>query len=133
MTVTFRLVVVSIVLACVVAVVGSRSGVGHAAPLDIVLYAADVTRIAGNWTRMASTSGAAGFKMNSEDHGWSSGDAPLADPADFFEFEFDAEAGIDYRIWIRLRAAGDSKWNESVWVQFSGAAAPDGSPLWRIG
>jgi hypothetical protein len=133
MTVTFRLVVVSIVLTCVVAVVGTPRGAGHAAALDIVLYAADVTRIAGNWTRMASTSGAAGLKLTSEDRGWSSTDAPLAAPADFFEFEFDADAEIDYRIWIRLRAAGDSKWNESVWLQFSGATAPDGSPLWRIG
>jgi hypothetical protein len=133
MPVTFRLLAVSILLAGVVMTGTPWSGAGHAAPPDIVLYASDVTRIAGNWARTASTSGAGGLKMTSADLGWSSTDAPVATPSDFVEFEFDADAGLDYRIWLRLRAAGDSKWNESVWLQFSGATGPDGSPLWRIG
>lgn len=133
MPTTLRLLGVSFLLACVVATGGPGSGPGHAATADIVLYASDVTRVSGNWTRLESTTGAGGLKMSSEDRGWSSTDVPLAAPADFFEVEFDADGGVDYRVWIRLRAAADSKWNESVWVQFSGAVDGDGSPLWRIG
>lgn len=99
---------------------------------DVVLYPSDVTVISGNWARIASTTGAAGLKMTSQDRSWSTA-APLVAPTDFFEAEFDAQAGITYRLWLRMRAAADSKWNESVWVQFSGAVDQGGSPLWRIG
>ena len=98
---------------------------------DIVLYPSDVSVIQGNWSRLTSTTGAGGFKMTSEDRS-AENSAPLGAPADYFEASFNAPAG-DYRIWLRLRAAGDSKFNESVWVQLSDATNAGGSPLWRIG
>ncbi|HXH07668.1 MAG TPA: metallophosphoesterase family protein, partial [Vicinamibacterales bacterium] len=104
-----------------------------AAPPDVVLYAADVSVIRGNWARLSSTTGAGGQKMTSEDRGWSSSAAPLASPADYFEASFDAAAGVPYRLWLRLRAAASSTENDSVWVQFSGAVDAAGAPLWRIG
>jgi hypothetical protein len=100
---------------------------------DVVLYPSDVVRIAGNWARMSSSSGAGGQKMRSDDRGWSAPDAPRASPADYFEVTFTPEANQAYRLWVRLRAANDSKWNDSIWVQFSGAVTATGSPLWRIG
>jgi hypothetical protein len=98
---------------------------------DVVLYPADVSVIQGNWSRLTSTSGAGGFKMTSEDRG-ALNSISLAAPTDYFEAAFSAAAG-DYRIWLRLRGAGDSKFNESVWVQLSDATDSAGSPLWRIG
>lgn len=100
---------------------------------NIVLYASDVSVIAGNWARLSSTTGAGGQKMTSNDRGWSSTNAPLAAPADYFEASFDASAGVSYRLWLRLRGAGNSKYNESVWVQFSDARTGTGAPLWPIG
>ncbi|MEO5898233.1 MAG: carbohydrate-binding protein [Vicinamibacterales bacterium] len=99
---------------------------------DIVLYAEDVNRIAGNWTRQGSSSGAGGQKMHSADLGISNTDRPFADPSDFFEAQFVPEANRAYRVWVRLRAVNDSKYNDSVWVQFSAAVNGSGSPLWRI-
>jgi acid phosphatase type 7 len=99
---------------------------------DVVLYAADVSVMSGNWTRMPSASGAGNMKMVSQDRGWASTEVPLAAPADYFEAPFDAPAGT-YAIWLRLRAAADSKFNDSVWVQFSDAVDSAGAPLWRIG
>jgi hypothetical protein len=99
---------------------------------DVVLRATDVTRMAGNWARLPSSSGASQVKMASADNGSSTIDAPLAAPADYFEASFDAPAGA-YRLWLRMRGAGDSKFNESVWVQFSDALDAQGTPLWRIG
>jgi hypothetical protein len=98
-----------------------------------VLHASDVSRIAGNWARVSSGSGAGGQAMQSTDRGWSSSDAPRSAPADYFEAQFTPEANRAYRVWLRLRAASDSKWNESVWVQFSGASDGSGAPRWPIG
>ena len=103
-----------------------------AAP-DIVLYASDVSRMAGNWTRAALASAAGGQTMQSADRGWSATDLPKAAPADYFEMSFTPAANTDYRLWVRLRAQGDSKYNESIWVQFSGAVTATGSPKWPIG
>jgi hypothetical protein len=105
----------------------------HAAAGDVVLYAADVGSIRGNWARVPSSSGAGGQKMFSNDNGWSSTAAPRASPADYFEVTFTAQANTPYRVWLRLRGTNDSKWNESAWVQFSDADNSSGSPVYRIG
>jgi hypothetical protein len=112
----------------------SGSGGGPApAGGNIVLYPSDVTNIVGNWARIGSTSGAGGLKMQSADAGTDVTDGALAAPGDYFEAQFVPEANRQYRVWLRLRAAGDSKFNDSVWVQFSGAVDSGGSPLWRTG
>jgi hypothetical protein len=105
----------------------------HAATGDIVLYASDATNLHGNWTRVADATAAGGQKMSSADKGWSSPDNALASPADYFEVPFQANAGAKYHVWLRLRAAGDSKYNDSVFVQFSDAVTASGSALFRIG
>jgi endonuclease/exonuclease/phosphatase family metal-dependent hydrolase len=109
-------------------------GVGHAhaSTSDIVLYAADATVVKGNWASAASSSGAGGRLMSSSDLGWSTTDAPQASPANYFELTFDAPAGTAYRVWLRLRAGNNSKWNDAVWVQFSDAVA-NGAAIYRIG
>jgi hypothetical protein len=100
---------------------------------EIVLYASDVTKAVGNWVRGHYTTGAGGLAMQSNDAGWSSPNEPLPAPPSFFEAAFTPEANKPYRVWMRLRANADSKFNDSVWVQFSGAVDADGGPLWRIG
>ena len=101
-------------------------------PRDVVLYASDVSLMRGNWQRLASSTGAGGFKMTSEDRSAPALAVPLAAPTDYFEATFNAPAGT-YRLWLRMRGAADSKFNESVFVQFSNATGPSGAPLWPIG
>jgi endonuclease/exonuclease/phosphatase family metal-dependent hydrolase len=100
---------------------------------DIVLYAADVTVMQGNWTRTQSSSANPTGTMSSADVGWSAVSAPVVAPAHYFEIAFQAPADTVYHVWLRLRGAGDSKWNESVWVQFSDALLPTGSPIYGVG
>jgi endonuclease/exonuclease/phosphatase family metal-dependent hydrolase len=100
---------------------------------DIVLYSSDVTTVEGNWAKFASSTGAGSAKMTSADRGWSSVDQPLANPSDYFEATFTAQAYVPYRVWLRLRATGNSKWNDSVWVQFSDSVGAGGDPIYRIG
>jgi hypothetical protein len=100
---------------------------------DVVLYSSDVSFMSGAWARLSSSTGAGGLKMTTMDAGWAALDQPLAAPANYFEARFDAPAGATYQVWLRLRAANNSKWNDSVWVQFSDAVDSTGSALWRLG
>lgn len=100
---------------------------------EIVVYASDVTQVYGAWQKVADPTAAAGQKLATIDAGWETRDAPLASPAHYFETSFNAAAGSRYRVWLRLRATGDLKWNESVWVQFSDTIAADATPVYRIG
>jgi hypothetical protein len=105
----------------------------RADPPDVVLYASEAAVVKGHW-RAASSSGAAGTRaLISTDSGWASLDAPLAAPAHYFEMTFEAPAATTYRVWLRLRATGNSKWNDAVWVQFSDALLTTGATAYRIG
>jgi endonuclease/exonuclease/phosphatase family metal-dependent hydrolase len=71
--------------------------------------------------------------MKSQDKGFASANAPLASPSHYFELTFDAPAATTYRVWLRLRAGGNSKWNDAVWVQFNDSTTTSGSAAYRIG
>lgn len=45
---------------------------------------------------------------------------PLADPADYAEFEFEAKAGISYYMWVRGKNLDNSMTSDSFWMQFDG-------------
>ena len=98
-----------------------------------MLYASDVTTSVGNWVRGNYATGAGGQAMQSNDAGWSNPNEALPAPADYFEARFTPVANKPYRVWMRLRANADSKFNDSIWLQFSGAVDANGAPLWRIG
>ena len=100
---------------------------------DIVLYASDVTRIQGNWAATVSSSAAGGQMLASADNGWSTASNALASPADYVEATFSAPAFTPYHVWLRLRAAGNSKFNDSVWVQFSDALDLNQTGVYQIG
>jgi hypothetical protein len=98
---------------------------------EIVRYA-HKGKAYGHWGVAASTGAAESKSMRSTNTGWSATSAPLKTPTHYFDVQFDAAAGTAYRIWLRLRAASNSKWNDAVWVQFSGSLV-DGQPAYRMG
>lgn len=104
-----------------------------AAATDVVLYASDASLVRGHWGAAASSTAAAGRLMRSADQGFSSTQAPHASPANYFEMSFDAPAATTYRVWLRLRALNNSKWNDAVWVQFDDATTTSGQAAYRIG
>jgi regulation of enolase protein 1 (concanavalin A-like superfamily) len=103
------------------------------AAADIVIYASDVPTSArhGSWQTAADSTSPNGVKLVTSDTGVSNTDNPLAFPAHYFDVSFSPEAGTPYRIWVRMNALGNSKWNDAVWVQFSGALA-NGSPVYPL-
>jgi hypothetical protein len=44
---------------------------------------------------------------------------------------FSANAGVPYRVWLRVRALNNSKFNDSLWVQFSDALS-GGTPVYTL-
>jgi PKD repeat protein len=90
---------------------------------DIVIYASDIlaSNVHGAWTTAADSTSPNGVKLVSPNAGRSAISTPLVTPTDYIDVPFDATPGTPYTLWIRLRAQGDSKGNDSLWVQFSDA------------
>ncbi|MGH9410782.1 MAG: SBBP repeat-containing protein, partial [Vicinamibacterales bacterium] len=108
-------------------------------PADITLYAYDPngispTAIAGNWKIDVDpeSTAAGGWIVHDLDQGVPKITTPAANPQNYFELEFLAEANVPYHLWLRMRADQDSYQNDSVWVQFSDSVDAGGDPIWRI-
>lgn len=119
-----------LVLLCLV-LVGASSLHGVAFAQDVVLYATDASYSTG-MSVVADSTAAGGFKLASPDNGLSSTEQPPPRlTAATATFRFNAPAG-SYRVWLRMKGKNNSKFNESVWVQFS-SASRNGSAAYRWG
>jgi regulation of enolase protein 1 (concanavalin A-like superfamily) len=98
---------------------------------DVVIYASDVANAHGSWSAVSDGSAAGGIKLSTTNAGAANTDNPLAAPSDYFDVPFEAQANTPYTIWLRLRAIGNDKFNDSLWVQFSDALS-GGSPVYRL-
>ena len=101
-------------------------------PTTIVRYAADAT-VHGNWSVGTDATAATGRALVSADRGWANTTAALASPSDYFEVTFTAPAATPYHIWLRMKAGGNAKVNDSVFAQFSDARDSNGSAIYGIG
>jgi hypothetical protein len=97
-----------------------------------VIHAEDIAIFNGAWAKQSDSTAADALELATANLGRMI-DTPLAAPADYFEVSFDAQANTPYRVWLRLRGADDSKYNESVWVQFSDSLDANGAASYRIG
>jgi hypothetical protein len=104
-----------------------------APPSEIVLYSSDVTNRVGAWTQVSDATAAGGALVRHADAGYANTANALANPLHYFEAQFEASAGTRYRVWVRMRAKDNSKWNDSVFVQFSDSVNSSGSAIYRIG
>jgi probable HAF family extracellular repeat protein len=105
-----------------------------ATPTDIVIYANDIdsTALHGVWAKAPDPSAAAGVKLQTPNNGFAQTTAPLAAPTHYVDVTFTPVANTPYKLWLRLKALDNSKLNDAVWVQFSGARA-NGNPVYAIG
>ena len=100
---------------------------------DIVLHTTDTSAIVGGWALIADMSAASARHLRNEERAVTKLESPLASPQNYVEFTFQAEAGVPYHLWLRMKADADHYTNDSVYVQFSDAIAADGKPAWGIG
>src|SRR5205085_1847929 len=101
---------------------------------NVVIYGSDVPSSAlhGSWTVTTDPTSPNALKLATTDAGVTNANNPLASPTDYFDVTFNANAGTPYTIWLRLKALSNSKFNDSVWVQFSDARS-GASSIYPIG
>jgi hypothetical protein len=100
---------------------------------EIVLYASEASAKIGAWRVEPDGTAAGGAKIRHPNASAAKITSASANPANYFELTFNAEAGRGYRLWIRGRADNNSWGNDSVFVQFSDSVTSGGSPTWGIG
>ena len=103
---------------------------------EVLVRAADLPASAvhgTDWARTSVSGAAGGIAMNNPDRGTAKRDVALASPASYVEFQVRVAAGVPYKLWMRMRAAGNSVSNDSLHLQFSGAVDALGAPVARIG
>ena len=100
---------------------------------EIVLWARDRSSAVGAWQSVADASAAGGSRLLNPDAGQPKLTVAAAAPANYFEIVFDADAGVPYHLWLRMKAEADSWQNDSAFVQFSDSVDGSANPLWRIG
>jgi hypothetical protein len=100
---------------------------------DVVIYASDATSASlhGAWRTTSSAASPGSIALTTTDRGVSNTNAALAAPVDYVDLTFTAAANTPYRIWLRLRATNDNKFNDSLWAQFSDALI-GGSAAYRV-
>ena len=102
-------------------------------PTNIVIYASDIPagNFHGGWTTVGDATAAAGVAAVTPDNGISNTSAPLASPAQYVDVTFSANAGVAYTLWFRVKAAANSKLNDSFYAQFNDALS-GGSPIYQL-
>jgi len=100
---------------------------------DVNIYAAKAPVIQGNWSRVADSTAAGGFRLSNPNAGAAKIGTASASPADYFEATFKAVAGTPYHLSIRGKATSNNYNNDSVYVQFSNSVTSSNSATWRIG
>ena len=102
---------------------------------EIVLHTSTVapSDIHGDWSRVADTTAAGGAALSSPNRSQMRIVPALAEPLDYFEVRFTAQRATAYHLWVRIRAASNSRANDSVHVQFSDSVNLLDEPIFRIG
>jgi hypothetical protein len=103
------------------------------APTEQVIHATDVTAIQGTWRKTTDLSAADNIKLSTPDDRVGALAAAAVTPSNYFDATFQASPATRYRVWLRMHAVSDSKWNDSVFVQFSDSVDAVGRPIYRIG
>jgi hypothetical protein len=100
---------------------------------DVVLHASAMQIQGTRWKTVADPTAASGTAVHNADAGQAKIASALSSPTSYVEASFQAAAGVPYRLWVRMRADGDSYTNDSVFVQFSGSVTATGAVATRIG
>lgn len=100
---------------------------------DISLRPGTSATFTGKWTKLTDATAAGGSAATYPNASAAKVTTAVAQPSSYFELTFDAQAGIPYRLWLRLRAQNNDWANDSVFVQFSGSVDSADAPVYRIG
>ena len=99
---------------------------------DIVLHLKEGTA-AGFWTLVNDAAAASGGRAYDLNRGAPKAAAPQANATSYAIIKFIADPSQTYKVWVRLKADGNNWANDSVFLQFSGAADASGNPIAAVG
>ena len=107
---------------------------GGATAGDIVIHAADLPSsaiVGSQWSMVADSTAAGGVRLYNPNRGLKL--AASASPSSYVQVTFDAEAGVPYHVWLRMKADSNHYDNDSVSLQFDGTVTTAGTATDRIG
>jgi hypothetical protein len=94
---------------------------------EVVIYGDQYSNAVGDkWSIAQDSTAAGGAAVHDRNDGTPKITSPSATPASYVDLEFVADPTQTYKLWVRLKAEGDSSANDSVWLQFSGAVDANG-------
>ena len=97
-----------------------------AAKPEVVIYASYVWDLRAPWTTVFDPTAAPVGRLYYPNLGGPKITAPEAAPAAYADLYFNADPTQTYKLWVRLKADGNSWANDSIWMQFDDAIASDG-------
>src|SRR6185369_9114580 len=100
---------------------------------DIVLWASEAPVKVGAWSVVADATAAGGNRISNPDANAPKITTAAVNPANYFEMTFNAQAGTNYRLWMRGKALNDYWGNDSVFIQFNDSVDSGGNAIYRIG
>jgi hypothetical protein len=93
---------------------------------EIVIYTSYAWEAVRPWTVVFDPTAAPVGRLYYPNLGGPKTAAPEAAPAAFADLYFNADPTQTYKLWVRLKADGNSWANDSIWMQFDSAIASDG-------
>jgi hypothetical protein len=109
---------------------GVRGGTWDAYGKEVVIYAKDCTRV-GSWNLVTDLAAAGGQYVQNVDNDVADNNSPLSSPSHYITTTFTAQAGVPYRLWVRMKGVQTN--DDSIWVQFNQSVTSAGGAIWRIG
>ena len=102
-------------------------------PEVVVHVAQDFASTRGSWEIVSDASAASGLRLHDKSLGAPKVTRPLAQPSSFAVIGFVADPTQTYKLWVRLKADGNTFSNDSLWLQISGAVDGAGRPVGGFG
>ena len=94
---------------------------------EVVVYSDMYPNVVGTkWAIVNDGTAAAGLALHDRNDAAPKVTSPAASPASYVDVEFVADPTQTYKLWVRLRADGNSWANDSVGLQFRGAIDASG-------
>jgi len=90
---------------------------------EVVLYGIDAVKLVGAYQLNPDVTAAGGAGLWNPNAYAPKAAGAAAAPASYAEFQFYAEAGRPYHLWIRARAQRNEFGNDSAFLQFSGVSS----------
>jgi hypothetical protein len=127
------------VYAFTVSVADGRGGTARAsvvvtiAPTTEIVLHVDHAEFSGTWSAVPDATAASRVRAHVANLGAPKVTVPIPFPDGVVAVTFVADPTQVYKLWVRLKADNNSWSNDSIWMQFSGAADFSGTPQYQIG